>query len=222
MNRRSIAGTEDNRDFSVGFGERVGNTKLGEDDDGAIEGRPEPRNVGVPEESPPLPHNGEVVDVAAPCRDGALSHVSRPVSPSAPQLPDAMPELKRGSGCGLVRSSYSFTWTLINMMENTIPVNGDVVGDMVDHLDGDPVAFSGHYPRPRELPVDRHDALRAAESGHVCHLYLQTTMKVAVHANVRMNTSMKNIRQTCSASLRRLVQHWETQTPKQIGKERPQ
>jgi hypothetical protein len=71
--------------------ERVGHAKLGEHDDGAVHGGAQPRNVSVPPQRAALPGDGEVVDVALPRLDRALSDVRRPVRPSRPQLPDAVP-----------------------------------------------------------------------------------------------------------------------------------
>jgi hypothetical protein len=47
--------------------------------------------VSVPPQRAALPGDGEVVDVALPRLDRALRDVRRPVRPSRPQLPDAVP-----------------------------------------------------------------------------------------------------------------------------------
>ena len=83
--------TQDDGDFFVGFGEGVGNPQVGEDDDGAVEGGSQPRDVGVPEEGASLAHDGEVVHVAVAGLNRALGHISRSIGPTTSQLPNAMP-----------------------------------------------------------------------------------------------------------------------------------
>lgn len=48
-----------------------------------------------------------------------------------------------------------------------LPMNGDVVGDMVHNLNHHSVAFSCHHARPREAPIDAKNALRAAQTRHI-------------------------------------------------------
>lgn len=52
-------------------------------------------------------------------------------------------------------------------------MNGDIVGDMVNHLDDDAIALPRHDLRAGKLAVDGHDAPRAAEPRHVLQPYLQ-------------------------------------------------
>lgn len=83
--------TEDDRDFLVRFRKRVRNAGLGEDDESAIDGGPQPRGMCMPPKRASLTCEGEVVDVAPPGLDGALSDVFWAIRPSAAQLPYAMP-----------------------------------------------------------------------------------------------------------------------------------
>lgn len=71
--------------------ERVGDAELRLDDNGAMNGGPEPEDVSVPPERSPLAGEGEVVDVALPWIDRALRYVRRPVGPPRPKLSNAVP-----------------------------------------------------------------------------------------------------------------------------------
>lgn len=46
----------------------------------------------MPKQSSSLPLNGEVVRVALPRLDGALSHICRSICPPAQHLPNAVPD----------------------------------------------------------------------------------------------------------------------------------
>lgn len=63
------------------------------------------------------------------------------------------------------------------------PVNGDVIRNMIDHLNNQPVAFSSDNTRPWELPVHCHQALPMAQSSHVRHFYLSRYH--ALHAKTK-------------------------------------
>ena len=56
-------------------------------------------------------------------------------------------------------------------------MQGDIVLDMVNHFDQDPVAFPCYDSRPRELPINAHNALCLAEPSNVLQLYLQNIDK---------------------------------------------
>lgn len=75
----------------MGFGEGIRDVASRGDDDGPVEGGPQPGDVSVPEESPSLAYDGEVIHIALPCLYGALGHVRRTISPSTPQLANTMP-----------------------------------------------------------------------------------------------------------------------------------
>lgn len=57
---------EDDDDFLVGFGERVRNAALRQDDDSAVYGGPEPENVCMPKKCAPLACDCEIVQIALP------------------------------------------------------------------------------------------------------------------------------------------------------------
>lgn len=63
---------------------------------------------------------------------------------------------------------------------NALPVNGDIVLDMVDDLNDYTIIFSCNNFRPGELSVHRHDAPGAAQSRNIFPLYLE---KQAIHQN---------------------------------------
>lgn len=46
-------------------------------------------------------------------------------------------------------------------------MEGDIVLDMINHFNQKPVAFPCYDTRPRELPVNGHNALSLAESCNV-------------------------------------------------------
>lgn len=107
----------------MGLLERVGFVPAGEDDNGAVNRRPQPRDMGMPKQSPSLPFECKIVSVRLTRLDWALGHVSRSVGPTGSELAD------------------------------TVPMNGDVLGHVVYDLDQDSVPFSGHQWRPWEPPV---------------------------------------------------------------------
>lgn len=120
----------------------------------------------MPPESASLTCSGEVVDVALPGADGALRDVLRAIRPPALHLPYAVPAhvpvrthqtnaAVRGTR---IRNSKPRIW---------IPVYGDVTANMVHHLNHETITFSDDDPWPRELPVDRHNALCPAQPRRV-------------------------------------------------------
>ena len=46
-------------------------------------------------------------------------------------------------------------------------MDGDIVVDMVDHLDKKAVTLPSYNARPRKLPVYCHNALSVAQSRHI-------------------------------------------------------
>lgn len=76
----------------VGFGERVRDAGLRQDDDGSVHSRPQPQNVSVPPERASLAREGEVVDEVLPRLDRALGDICRTVRPPRSELPDSMPD----------------------------------------------------------------------------------------------------------------------------------
>lgn len=53
-------------------------------------------------------------------------------------------------------------------------MDGNVVLDIVDHLDDDAVSLPGDYFRPGELAVHRRDCPGVAQPCHILKLHLQT------------------------------------------------
>ena len=76
----------------MGRGKWIRDSKLGQNNDCAIESGSEPENMGVPEKGASLTGDGEVVDVALSWLDRALCYIGRPIRPSCPQLSNAVPD----------------------------------------------------------------------------------------------------------------------------------
>jgi len=76
----------------VRSGKGIGHTKLGEDDDGTMDGSPQPVDVGMPEERTPLTSNSEVIQEAAARLDWTLCDVCWSIGPPCPDLPYPMPD----------------------------------------------------------------------------------------------------------------------------------
>jgi len=55
-----------------------------------------------------------------------------------------------------------------------IPVYGDIVGNMIDHLNHNSVTFSCSNSRTRELPVHCNHALYVAQPRNITQPYLET------------------------------------------------
>lgn len=51
-------------------------------------------------------------------------------------------------------------------------MEGDIVLNMIDHLDHQPVAFPCYDSRPRKLPIHGHNALCLTKSRHTLRLDL--------------------------------------------------
>lgn len=83
--------SKNNDDFLVGFREGIRNSPLREDDNGAVDGGPEPENVCVPEKCAALACDCEIVHVALPRLNWTLCNVCRSVSPTGSELPNSMP-----------------------------------------------------------------------------------------------------------------------------------
>lgn len=100
----------------------------------------------MPKQGASLSNNGVIVSVALSGLDRALCYVSRAICPAASQLPYA------------------------------VPVDGDVVRNMVNYANEEAIAFPSDNPRAWELAVDRHDALRVAQTCHVLHYNIKLIM----------------------------------------------
>jgi len=122
--------------------ERVRHAGGGQDDDGPVDGGAEPGDVRVPPQRAALPDDLVPVHVALAGLDRALRDVRGPVRPPAQQLPHA------------------------------VPVDADVVGGAVDHVDLHVVALPREQRGTWVLSVHCHDALRAAQPRHAGHLHL--------------------------------------------------
>lgn len=59
-----------------------------------------------------------------------------------------------------------------------LPVQRDVVRDVVGDADDDAVAFPRHQLRPGALPVHRHHALGVAQPRRVRHLHLHADRSI--------------------------------------------
>lgn len=86
--------TEHDGHIFEGFWKRVRHTELWEDDNRTVERRTHPGDMGVPEQCAPLSRYGEIIYVALSCLDRALRDVRRPVRPTRPELPHAVPAPK--------------------------------------------------------------------------------------------------------------------------------
>ena len=53
-----------------------------------------------------------------------------------------------------------------------IPMDGDVVWNIIDHLNQKPISLSSNDARARELTIDCHDALGVAQPGDIFQCYL--------------------------------------------------
>ena len=174
--------TEEDGHLLVGSRERVPLGTLGEDDERTVEVDAQPGEVRVPPQRPALPRHGEVVHVALPALDRALRDVQRPVRPPVAQLPDAVPAFIRSSRHTQVshrrrRMLGEYRAPIDDRprcLVFVLPVEGDIVVDVVVDLDHEAVAFPRGQLRPRELPVHRRDALRHAQPRHVRHPHLRT------------------------------------------------
>lgn len=75
--------------------------------------------------------------------------------------------------------------------KGSVPVDANIVLNMIYHPNNDTVAFPGDDPRPRNLAVNGHDTSGMAQSSHVLELDLHTnkpnaymiTHFPAAHAN---------------------------------------
>ena len=87
----------------VGFGERVRDAELRQDDDGTVHGGPQPQNVSMPPECASLAREGEVVDITLPRLDRTLGDICWTVSPPGAKLPDSVPN---SSSPTIINCSY--------------------------------------------------------------------------------------------------------------------
>lgn len=161
--------TQYDHNFLVGFRERVWNATFGQDDDGSVQGCPEPKYVCVPKEGAPLAGDGEVVHIALTRLDRALGNVRRPVGPPRPQLPDTVPDHITHQNqdsifSRLVRIKFN--------AELSSPVDGDIVFDKVGDPDEHGVVFPSVESGSREPPVHGHDGLARTQPRRILHYHL--------------------------------------------------
>ena len=57
-----------------------------------------------------------------------------------------------------------------------LPMNADIVWDMIDDLNDKSVAFSSNNSRTREPAINCYYALRVTQSGHIFKSYLQVSV----------------------------------------------
>lgn len=57
-----------------------------------------------------------------------------------------------------------------------VPMDADVVWNMIDNLNNQSVSFSNNNSRPGKLPIDCHHALCVAQSRDICQPYLEKAM----------------------------------------------
>lgn len=120
----------------------------------------------MPEESSPLTYNSEFVHITLAFLYGTLSHICGSVRPSSSKLSNAMP-------IRVVTYSWRNFLDYINKVfkwRTSIPVNGDVVGHMVNHFYWKLVAFPYHGTRTRKLPIYRNDTLAWHKRATFCNL----------------------------------------------------
>lgn len=79
----------------VGFGERIGNTTFGEDNNCAVNRGSEPEDVSVPPEGSALAGQGVVVCVDLTWLEWTLGDVSWAIGPSCSHLSHTVPVLGR-------------------------------------------------------------------------------------------------------------------------------
>ena len=77
----------------VRFGKWIRNAALGQNDNGAIHGGPEPGDMCMPKKCASLPCDGEVVDVTLPWLYGALRDICWAISPTSSKLFDSVPDI---------------------------------------------------------------------------------------------------------------------------------
>ncbi|WVZ03879.1 hypothetical protein V8G54_024685 [Vigna mungo] len=106
----------------------------------------------MPEKSSSLSYDGEVVHITLTSLNGTLSYVRWTICPSTSKL------------------------------SNSMPVYGDIVGNMIDHLNHNSVTFSCSNSRTRELPVHCNHALCVAQPRNISQPYI----KLVVPCNASM------------------------------------
>ena len=138
----------------------------------------------MPPESASLTNNGVIVDKSLACLNGALSHICWPISPPWLKLSNSMPisNSDKFYDTLLLCSNHNKVTRLILIATfffffnlNTkcyLPVNGDIVRNMVSHFDKKTVSLSGYNARSWKLPIHCHHALCVAQSCHILVPYL--------------------------------------------------
>lgn len=66
--------------------------------------------------------------------------------------------------------------------QDYLPVNGDIVRDVIDNFHEDSITFPCHQRGPRELLVHAHDCPRVANSGHIVVTNLMTITQTSTRA----------------------------------------
>lgn len=111
----------------MGLGEGIRNAAFRQDDDGTMDCGSEPEDVSMPPKCTPLAGKGKVVNIILARLNGALCYVSRTIGPTGPQLPHSM------------------------------PVDADIIFDMIDDFYEHGVVFSGNDGWTGEISVDGDD-----------------------------------------------------------------
>ena len=75
-----------------------------------------------------------------------------------------------------------------------LPMDGDIVVDMVDHLDKKVVTLPSYNARPRKLPVYCHNALVVAQSCYILQYNLHNNSKLLTERKSSTKKSIKFMR----------------------------
>jgi hypothetical protein len=134
--------------------------------------------MGVPEKSASLAYNGEVVNIAPTSLYRTLCYICWPISPPSLKLSNAMPILKKIHNCITILNYFLLAYLFrissdLSNKKKMLPVDGDIVVDMVDHLDKKAVTLPSYNARPRKLSVYCHYALVVAQSCYILQYNLQ-------------------------------------------------
>lgn len=154
--------------FLVGVRERVGHTGFRVNDEGAINGCPEPRDVGVPEKGALLLNQGELVAERLPGLDRALCHVGGPVRPARQPLTDPVP----GRMPIMSSSSPSYTNHHTYNKYRNIPVDCGVVRRQIGDTNDDTIVFLSVNDGAGVHFVNGDDLLGVAQLRHPLRLHL--------------------------------------------------
>ena len=117
-----------------------------------MESGPEPENVCVPPKRAPLARDGKVVYVLLPWLNWALCNVRRPIGPARSKLSHSVPFSNILEFQKLENSSY-VKKNKKERKRRDWPMDGEIVFDVVDHLDQNGVVLSCIYSWTREPSV---------------------------------------------------------------------